>query len=223
MPFPKPKAISPLQQEMRSLKVSHILREAGNLFVERGFVGTTMDAIAERLDMSKPFIYQFFKNKHALLVALYDTELRDSLATLGSASVGAGPPRERLINFIQVAVRKNVKNQGLTSMLALEEKHLPKAKMTEIYELEGQFNQRLTSIIKDGVRAGTFKVSNPVVASRAIMGMLQWVKRWYRSSGQLSVETVAEEFCVLALRMLDAQNDTPSTPGTRRASAPHAA
>ena len=188
---------------MRSLKVTHILRVAGALFVERGFVQTTMDAIAERLDMSKPFIYQFFRTKHALLIALYDAELRDSLATLGDASLAGGSPQERLTQFIQVAVRKNVKNQGLTSMLALEEKHLPKPKMIEINELESQFNKRLTAIIKDGAKAGTFNVANPVLASRAIMGMLQWVKRWYHNTGELGVETVAEEFSVLALQMLN--------------------
>lgn len=202
---------------MRSLKVAHILREAGILFMEHGFVGTTMDAIAERLDMSKPFIYQFFKNKHALLVAMYDTELRDSLATQADPSINGGTPRDRLVSFIQVAVRKNVKNQGLTSMLALEEKHLPKAKMTEIYELEGQFNRRLASIIKDGVESGEFKVTNPVIASRAIMGMLQWVKRWYKTSGELSVETVAAEFCELSLNMLRAEKKSGvGTPAVRR-------
>jgi len=211
LPSPKPtpksksKPVSTLQQEMHSLKVTHILREAGALFVEHGFVGTTMDAIAERLEMSKPFIYQFFKNKHALLLALYDAELRDSLSVLEDASARGGTPVERLVNFIEVAVRKNVKNQGLTSMLALEEKHLSKAKMSEIQALEGQFNRRLTSIILEGVKSGNFTVGNPAIASRAIMGMLQWVKRWYRHSGELGVEAVATEFCELALRMLGAE------------------
>jgi len=207
---------------MRSLKVTHILREAGILFMEHGFVGTTMDAIAERLDMSKPFIYQFFKNKHALLVAMYDTELRDSLATLGDPSINGGTPRDRLLSFIQVAVSKNVKNQSLTNMLVLEEKHLPKAKMAEIYELEDQFNQRLASIIKDGVKSGEFKVDNPVISSRAIMGMLQWVKRWYKTSGELSVKTVTEEFCELSLNMLGAEK-TVGLGGARRAGSRRAA
>ncbi len=191
-----------LQEEMRSLKEKRILREAGKLFVERGFVGTTMDAIAERLDMSKPFIYQFFKNKHALLIALYDAELRSSLETLGDAPAATETPRARLVHFVRMAVRKNVQNQGLTRMLALEENHLPKAKMAEIHALEAQFNHRLTAIIKDGIRAGEFETGNAALASRAIMGMLQWIKRWYRNTGELSVDEVTDEFCDLALRML---------------------
>ena len=223
MPAPKIKTVSPLQQDMRLLKVSHILREAGALFIERGFVQTTMDAIAERLDVSKPFIYQFFKTKHALLVALYDAELRDSLATLGDASLGGGTPPDRLANFIQVAVRKNVKNQGLTAMLALEEKHLPKAKMAQINALEDQFNQRLTAIIKDGVEAGAFNARNPALASRAIMGMLQWVKRWYRNTGDLGVETVAAEFSGMAMRMLNANPFGPAPAAPAAPAAPQPA
>jgi hypothetical protein len=87
-------------------------------------------------------------------------------------------------------------------MLALEEKHLPAAKMAEIHALENQFNHRLTEIVKAGVKAGSFEAPNPAVASRAIMGMLQWVKRWYRPTGALGVDQLASQFQALALKML---------------------
>ncbi|MBV7484564.1 TetR/AcrR family transcriptional regulator [Bordetella sp. BOR01] len=214
MPTSSARSQASLKDELHELKATHILREAGKLFVECGFVGTTMDAIAARLDMSKPFIYQFFKSKHAILVALYDRELRDSLAVLTDVSARTGPVHEQLLQFVRVAVRKNVTNQGLTNMLALEEKHLPAEKMAEIRALEARFNRNLKDIVTAGVQAGVFHVDNPGMASRAIMGMLLSVKRWYRPSGSLGVDAIAEQFCDFALRIVGYGGLHPDTPAT---------
>jgi len=211
LPTPPARSQASLKDELHELKATHILREASKLFVECGFVGTTMDAIAARLDMSKPFIYQFFKSKHAILVALYDRELRDSLAVLTDVSARTGPVHEQLLRFVRVAVRKNVTNQGLTNMLALEEKHLPAEKMAEIRALEARFNRNLKDIVTAGVQAGVFHVDNPGMASRAIMGMLLGVKRWYRPSGGLGVDAIAEQFCDFALRIVG-HGGVPSSP-----------
>lgn len=207
-----------LREEMRALKVDHILRVASQLFVERGFVGTTMDAIAEQLDMSKPFIYQFFKTKHAILVALYDRELRSSLQVLSDASTQSGSAQEQLTRFVRLAVSKNVTNQALTNMLALEEKQLPDKKMVEIRALESRFNGRLKEIVIAGVASAEFQVNNPSLAARAIMGMLLGVKRWYRASGELTADEIAEQFCEFALRTVgfsaDAIKKRPRKPGS---------
>ena len=209
MPTSSARSKVSLKDELRELKATHILREASKLFVECGFVGTTMDAIADRLDMSKPFIYQFFRSKHAILVALYDRELRDSLGVLTDVSARTGPAHEQLLRFVRMAVRKNVTNQGLTNMLALEEKHLPAEKMSEIRALEARFNLNLKEIVIAGVEAGVFHVDNPGMASRAIMGMLLGVKRWYRPTGTLDIDAIAEQFCDFALRIVGYAGPSP--------------
>ncbi|MGB3071584.1 MAG: TetR/AcrR family transcriptional regulator [Ottowia sp.] len=191
-----------LQDELRSLKVERILQAAGKLFVERGFVGTTMDAIAEQLQMTKPFIYQFFDNKHAVLAAICDRELRESLALLNDPATNSGAPEDRLIAFIRTAMRRNIANRGLWTLVASEEKQLPKDMLTSIRGLEMQFHKRLSTIIEDGAASGAFQTDQPAMASRAVMGMTQWVRRWYRAGIDPAAELVTQEFAVLALRML---------------------
>lgn len=190
-----------LQEDVRALKMERILKVASKLFVEKGFVGTTMDAIAEQLSMTKPFIYQFFQNKHSVLVAICGRELRESLAMLNDVATGSGPASDRLASFVRVATRRNIENRGLWTLMAAEERHLPKEMLSEIRSLELQFHKRLTAIIEDGVKSGEFVNQNPQLASRAVMGMTQWVRRWYRP-GETTPEQVVDEFCALSLRML---------------------
>lgn len=203
-PQAAPAAEPSLQDELRNLKVDRILQAAARLFVERGFVGTTMDAIAEQLGMTKPFIYQYFDNKHAVLAAICDRELRESLSMLSDPSTSDGTPPERLRAFIRTAMRRNIANRGLWTLMAAEEKHLPKEMLADIRAHEMEFHQRLSVIIEEGVEQGVFLAEQPQLASRAVMGMTQWVRRWYRAAADPAPEVVAEQFCTFALRMLGA-------------------
>jgi AcrR family transcriptional regulator len=52
-----------------------VLDAARDLFVERGFVATTIDAIAERADVSPETIYATFGNKRSILAEVVDVSI----------------------------------------------------------------------------------------------------------------------------------------------------
>jgi AcrR family transcriptional regulator len=52
-----------------------VLDAARALFIERGYVATTIDAIAERADVSSETIYSTFGNKRSLLSQLVDASI----------------------------------------------------------------------------------------------------------------------------------------------------
>ncbi|OZM74178.1 TetR family transcriptional regulator [Amycolatopsis antarctica] len=63
---------------------------AETVFAERGYVAASMDEIADRVGVSKPMLYEYFRSKEGLLVACIRqsrTALRDAteLAVVGSA------------------------------------------------------------------------------------------------------------------------------------------
>jgi AcrR family transcriptional regulator len=62
---------------------SRVLDAARSLFVERGYVATTMDAIAERAEVSPETVYSAFGNKRSLLSELVDVSI---------AGGGSAPP-----------------------------------------------------------------------------------------------------------------------------------
>ena len=64
-------------------RVERILAAAAEEFVSQGFDGTTMTAIAARADTSIGSVYQFFRDKPAILDALVD-RYRVDLADIGS-------------------------------------------------------------------------------------------------------------------------------------------
>src|SRR5215467_14150395 len=71
-----------------------ILSAALELFVERGFYGTTVPEIAERAGVGAGTIYRYFESKEALVNELYrDEKRRFMTAVIQGVPVG-GPTRE---------------------------------------------------------------------------------------------------------------------------------
>ncbi len=66
------KYTSPVRQEQAKQTRTHILEAARRLFAERGYAGTSMQAIADQADVGMQTIYAIFKNKPRLLVALFN-------------------------------------------------------------------------------------------------------------------------------------------------------
>ena len=59
-------------QERSRRRYETILDAAAELFADLGFEGTTMGAVAEKADTSIGSVYQFFKNKKAIYLAMAD-------------------------------------------------------------------------------------------------------------------------------------------------------
>jgi len=62
-----------------------LLDAAYEVFLERGFAGASMEAIAERAGVTKPVIYDSFAGKDELFSALVEREEQRILAEIGAA------------------------------------------------------------------------------------------------------------------------------------------
>ena len=69
---------------------------AAGMLVERGYLGLTMDRIAEATEYSKGTIYQHFPNKEEILAALAIESSQRRVGLFEKAATFKGRPRERL-------------------------------------------------------------------------------------------------------------------------------
>ena len=63
---------SPRRREQASATRTAILGAARELFIERGYAATTIDAVAARADVSPETIYAIFRNKRSVLSGVID-------------------------------------------------------------------------------------------------------------------------------------------------------
>jgi TetR/AcrR family transcriptional repressor of mexJK operon len=79
------------------LKRRAILDAAGALFLDRGIPTSTMEAVAERAGVSKMTLYSHFPDKSALLAAVFERTLKETV--LPELAEDGVPAVERLIEF----------------------------------------------------------------------------------------------------------------------------
>ena len=81
---------------MTALKRARALNAAVDLFYEYGYDKTTLDAVAERLGVTKPFIYLHFSSKVDLLADICTRGLSASLEAVDGVKSIEVSPTERL-------------------------------------------------------------------------------------------------------------------------------
>lgn len=191
-----------MREEVREFKRERILAETTRIFYERGFGGTSIDAIAERLKVTKPFIYSYFQSKHALLEALYERAIENLNSGVDEIFSSDEEPEEQLRRLVEFYVRRNVESRELTAIFLNEERNLNPASLETFRVQQRRFDKKLTSLISRGVEAGVFKVTDATVASFSISGMVRWVHRWYAPEGRLKVDELCRLMSTLALNLV---------------------
>ena len=116
----------------RGERRERILASATSLFEENGFHGAGIDDIAAAAGVTGPAIYRHFKNKDAVLVALFDRlaeRLGAILDTVAGEVIGDGPDgrRQALETLVRLHVRLAFEDRALIVVYISEERNLPEA------------------------------------------------------------------------------------------------
>jgi AcrR family transcriptional regulator len=191
-----------MREEISAYKRERILEEAVKLFYERGFSGTTLDDIAGKLGVTKPFIYTHFRSKVELLEAICRPTIEKSLAAIADAAEQRGSASERLfkgvVNFTKVVLQR----QANIAVYFREEKSLSEAGLGDINAMRKAFDRVLSDLLDEGVNAGEFHIADIRVAALAIGGMVSWAYTWYQPGGRLSIDDVGAQMARFAVEMV---------------------
>jgi AcrR family transcriptional regulator len=198
-----------MREEISAYKRERILEEAVKLFYERGFSGTTLDDIAGKLGVTKPFIYTHFRSKVELLEAICRPTIEMSLAAITRAAAQGGSASERLFNGIVDFSKVVLQRQGNIAVYFREEKNLSEAGLADINALRKRFDRVLSELLEEGANAGEFSISDVRVAALAIGGMVSWAYTWYQPGGRLSIDDVGIKLARFAVEMAGIRTGEP--------------
>jgi AcrR family transcriptional regulator len=194
-----------MREEITAYKRERILEEAVKLFYERGFSGTTLDDIAGKLGVTKPFIYTHFRSKVELLEAICRPTIEMSLEAIAQAAQQPGTPSERLFDGIVDFSKVVLRRQANIAVFFREEKHLSETGLAEINAMRKRFDRVLSELLEEGTRTGEFTIVDIRLAALAIGGMVSWAYTWYQPEGRLPIDEVGAKLARFALQMVGVQ------------------
>lgn len=185
-----------------------IERAAIDLFAERGYHATSMREIAARTGIRPAAIYHWFPSKEAILTRLQDDFMDRLEESVNEAIAAADGPVDRMA----AAVREHVIFHGRHPRAAFvtdsEIRALTPEPKARLIDRRDAYETMFKELIQRGVESGDFTVSEPAVASYAILLQCTGVALWYDPAGKMPLERIAGVHVELVLGSLGARRET---------------
>jgi len=170
-----------------------VLNAAAKLFLAHGFHRTRLDDIAEALGVTKPALYNYFKNKHEILFACHMLGHDMIEEEMSKIEMAKGRGLDRLKALIRAYAYIMTQKFGMC-LVRLDEHELSPKQSAEIAHCRRLVNDRFESYLRLAIDDGSALPCNVKMTTFAITGSLNWVSRWYRSDGAMSSKEIADHF-----------------------------
>ncbi|GAA4459143.1 TetR/AcrR family transcriptional regulator [Rurimicrobium arvi] len=184
---------------------SLILGEAARLFREKGFGGSSMRELAERVGMEAASMYNHIRSKDEILDAIcfeagekYNRQLEEARVQFA----GDYPRMMEAIIAFHVAIIFEYRDA--VSVLNNDWKYLKPERLTEFKKMRKEYEKNLAGIITEGIAAGAFKEVNISVALFTLLSSLRWVELWYKPGRGVSKDSLAKDISAILMNGIKA-------------------
>lgn len=191
-----------MKDEVAVFKRERILSAAIDLFYERGYDNTTLEAVADSLGVTKPFIYSHFSSKADLLAEICGRGIKSSLQSLRDALLLDESPTETLRIMSESFVISVLENQKAIALFTREEKNLTAEDFKRISDMRREFDKSLRAVLEAGQASGEFRIGDAAVTAFSISGLVSWTYVWYRPNGRMSIRKLSLEITRLIMAMV---------------------
>lgn len=174
-----------------------LLKAAAELFYERGYDGTSIQDLANRLGVTKSAIYHHVPGKEALLRLAVDRALDGLFAEVTKLDTVGGRAVERLEHLVRGSVTVLVEQLPFVTLLLRVRGNSETER--EALARRREFDQIVTALVADAAAEGDLRPDiNPATTTRLLFGMVNSVIEWYRPQGGLSAGDLADMVATVA-------------------------
>ncbi|VIO78839.1 HTH-type transcriptional repressor KstR2 [Bradyrhizobium ivorense] len=183
-------------------KALSILHRSAELFAASGYVGTSMNTIADACGVSKALLYHYYPDKEAILFDILSSHLQELVAAVEQANAAPGEPVQRLRTIIGTLLELYRHADAEHQVQIASLKLLPKDKREPLLASE----RILVGIMSDALAAAVpaakqKRVLKPLAMS--VFGMLNWHYMWFREGGPMTRTDYADFVVRLVLAGAD--------------------
>lgn len=184
---------------------------ASDLFRERGYAATSIRDIARALSVQGASLYAHVTSKEDVLWAIVDRAATrfEEAADRAEAEAEArrpGDPAEVVAALVRAHVEVLTGDVDEAGVFVSEWRSLGPDRRAAILQRRDAYEARFRRRIADGIAVGAFRLTDPAVASSALLSALNGVATWYDPGGRLSADRIADHLVELGLRMLEGQS-----------------
>ena len=190
-------------KKMSPSKEQEIIAVAARLFKEKGYRATTLEDIAAAVGMLKGSLYYYIRSKEELLYLVVRDPIRQAYNKLEEIVTSQAPVHVKIAQAIANHMMLFHQHYPHIAVYLHDYHHLMQQLQKNIIETPKHYQRLWATLLQQGVDTGELRPDLDVkVTGYAILGMCNWVYRWYNPRGTLSAEEVAAVFTKLVLEGL---------------------
>ena len=201
------------RRRARDEKREAVLRTAVQLFLEQGYHRATLNEVAERLNITKPALYNYFRGKDEILFECWALGQERVDEFIAEINAGDGTGLAKLRKLVRAYAEVMATDFG-ASLVRFDPRDLTDKNSRIVRAAKKSIDRTFRNYIAEGIADGSIKPCDPKLSAFAIAGSLNWIGHWFQRGGALSAEAIADDFAVRLTEGLAAK------PTRTRAAAP---
>jgi AcrR family transcriptional regulator len=194
------KGVISVKKEVKAINQTIIIDEAAAIFYQNGYKNTSLQEVANKLDVTRPALYHYFKSKEEIILAIIDeviAKTKSYFAPLCESNLSAERKFQTLVNNHIQLVLENKMKMGI---FFEEQKVLPPHLIAEAKAFIDTYYKTAANWYTEGVTNGSFIEINPTIAVQTILGSCNWAYKWYQPDGELPSNDIADYMCSMLLK-----------------------
>jgi TetR/AcrR family transcriptional regulator, cholesterol catabolism regulator len=183
---------------------TEILKRTTEVFERQGVTNTSLEDIAKAVGIKREAIYYYFKGRHDILLEIIQPQsmaLLAGLRDIRESDLSAGEKlREAIKNHLL-----SYNPSYLEMSVALRDDHFfgDDGTLGELRETWNEYGTLWHKLIEEGQATGEFRADlQPKLVSFAVLGMCNWLTRWFDPEGELTLDDIIETYFKLTFEGL---------------------
>jgi AcrR family transcriptional regulator len=171
------------------------------LFKEKGYHATSMRDIASEVGINKGSLYSYIRSKEDLLIPVFEYAMGVLLAQIEAITANSSlQPTQRLKQAIHAHVTAVADNLDVLTVYLSEWRQLETKSLTTVREQRERYAALFLEILEDGVSSGEFRAMDTRIVMLGMIGMCNYLFRWYRPEGRLTTDQIADELIEMVMQ-----------------------
>ena len=181
-------------------KTQEICLTAAQIFFSKGYNATSLNDIADSLNITKAGLYYYVESKQDLLYRIINLGLDSVQEEVLNPARNIEDAEDRLRFIILNHARLSAGGNHAVIIISHEDNELNFHQREETLKRRREYFDFIRNTLTELKNVGRLEEIDLTTATFTILGMIIWLSRWFSPSGKMSVEKVCEDVCEMAVR-----------------------
>jgi TetR/AcrR family transcriptional regulator, cholesterol catabolism regulator len=167
------------KQSKPATRLEEVLQSAANIFFAKGYHASSIEDVARDVGMLKGSLYYYIKSKDDLLFRLLLAGIEDSDAFIARQIDPESDPVEQLERAIRAQIDYIIQNRVQFGLFLHEFDSLSGKRQHKLISVMSRYNSRFVELVRRAQEQGKLINGEPWIIVNGILGMCNWLYRWY--------------------------------------------